>query len=293
MNGMANIMSGEEQHERERRASITAPIEKRILQMLNTRHRQSGIIAGKELRRLYKENWGDDLDSEALSSLLGFADRSLQDLLRGNLFPQLGVRGTEKKGGWFLFRLSGPAELLKVQDNILVLLQRIANPHPTSNEPVRHSLDAGCLQNFYGAQLKQRFDIRNFGCSSMRSFIERCDKLAVQMKGDKMHVMAKPAGLPTLPSKEDPAVPSTAPTALVHADAPLALEVEETEGETDRDTKKKKRKGREESTAEHAASPATEAAETEGAPGDAEEAAKRLAAKKKKKEKKKERLARM
>jgi len=167
--------------------ALVAPIQERILAMIDHRYRPGcpGIVPGKELPQLYHEWYAEKL--EAPEALPGQKD--LKALLnRRNIFPELGVRGSEKSGGWVVYRVNGHLpELLAVQENILKLLE------------TKKSLDAGKLSTTCHEQQGQRFNFRNFGCKSMREFILKCDKLEILMKGDKMHVIHKRTSAPKRP----------------------------------------------------------------------------------------------
>lgn len=181
--------------QRERLRTIVAPVEARILSLIDARPKQPGMIPGKELTALYLARFHEPLDPVALTG-----QQELQAMLnRRNIFPNIGVRGSDKKGGWVVHRVysanaatSPSSALLKVQDDILEVLRRVANP-TEADAVAHHSIDAGALPNKYGYELKKRFNFRDFGHKSMREFIEHCPKLAVIMKegGNKMHVIAK------------------------------------------------------------------------------------------------------
>lgn len=173
----------------EERRQIAAPVEARILALINaaaTRPGSNASIPGAALPRLYEERHGMPLDVAALGEAMGMtAVPALNDLLRGNIFPELSVHGNVNKGGWYVSRMEdqrAKAEKIPmVQDGILELLRKDA------------PLDAGALPELLGRAYKRRFDFRDFGCKSMRAFLERCDKLCIVMRKDKMLVFAKNA----------------------------------------------------------------------------------------------------
>mmetsp|Transcript_25150 Transcript_25150/g.57259 ORF Transcript_25150/g.57259 Transcript_25150/m.57259 type:complete len:301 (-) Transcript_25150:403-1305(-) len=189
--------------ERQRRRALVAPMEAKVLELLDARPKHfrgsakeplPAFVKLSELPALYSESYGSEIDIQALSQCVGLTRTAeLADLLRGTYFPRLAVRGSAKKGGVVVCRATeNPNELLhQVQDHILELLRQAANPTTESNRPKRHSLDAGSLPKLYYAHVKKPLNFREFGCPSMRAFIERCDQLAVRQKGDKMHVVAK------------------------------------------------------------------------------------------------------
>jgi hypothetical protein len=166
--------------ERQRRRDVAAPIESRILELIgcDVRSRQGAAkqsIPGKDLLQLYEAQHGVPLDPAVLAKSLGLSgEPPLETLLRGNIFPALEVCGTSKKAGWYICRSAEPAHqaamLVKVEDGILELLKRHEK-----------AIDAGKLQDLFGSELRWRFSFRQFGCSNMRDFIERCDKLAIRM----------------------------------------------------------------------------------------------------------------
>jgi len=212
--------------------ALVAPIQERILAMIDHKYRPGcpGIVPGKDLPQLYHEWYAEKL--EAPETLPGQKD--LKEMLnRRNIFPELGVRGSEKSGGWVVYRVNGHLpELLAIQANILKLLES------------KKSLDAGKLPTTCHEEQGQRFNFRNFGCKSMRQFIEKCDKLEVLMKGDKMHVMAKRTSAPKRPplpaKKKQLAAKSEAAEALQQKNKSVEAEVVE-EPKKNKDKKEKKR----------------------------------------------------
>ena len=184
--------------ERERLRELMRPVEERILKLLDGRPKQPGIVTGTEIGSLYRGTHERELekDVECISGLRVLSNHtSLRDLLgQRKVFPSVGVRGSEKKGGWLVYRLGDHAvELDKVQRNILELLRLAAHP-AEKGVAARHSLDAGTLPDAYGAQFKRRFNFRDFGCKSMRAFIEKCGKLAIRMKKDKVSAVSESSG---------------------------------------------------------------------------------------------------
>lgn len=195
----------------ERLRTVVAPVQTRLLKLIDSRHKQPGQIAGSVLAELYERTYGESLDPQ---SLTGQSDLKAM-LNRRNIFPQIGVRGSDKKGGWLIYRVVAvtksdgepaadrlcPPGLVKVQDNILELLRRAADPqarktpeHYSDTLP-HYSLAAGTLHERYGAELRSSFNFRNYGFSSLRAFVEACPKLAVVMKGKAgktaMHIVAR------------------------------------------------------------------------------------------------------
>ena len=87
------------------------------------------------------------------------------------LNTNIGVRGSDKKGGWLIYRVATkqvgsveenavcPPELQRVQENILEVLREA--PH--------NSLDAGTLLNKYGTRCRARFNFRDFGFPTLRA----------------------------------------------------------------------------------------------------------------------------
>lgn len=188
----------------ERLRALVAPVQERLLTLIDARPKQPGHIPGKDLPGMYQFRFSETLDPVTLTG-----QTDLKSMLnRRNIFPQIGVRGSEEKG-WLIYRVVAaasraapkdavqecPPALLKVQDNILELLRRAANPEEGSGEVAHHSLDAGALPNKYGYILKTRFNFRDFGFPSLRALIEACPKLDIVMKGahgkNKMHVVVK------------------------------------------------------------------------------------------------------
>ena len=173
----------------EERRAIAAPVEAKILTLIDaaaTRPGSNASVPGVALPRLYEEQHSLPLDVAALSEAMGMtAVPALNDLLRGNIFPELSVHGNANKGGWYVSRMAdqrAKAEKIPmVQDGILELLRK--------DSP----LDAGALPELLGRAYKRRFDFRDFGCKSMRAFLDRCDKLCIVMRKDKMLVFAKNA----------------------------------------------------------------------------------------------------
>jgi len=182
-------------------------VQERILQLIDSRPKQPGTIPGSELAPLYKQRFGLDLNPVELTG-----QTELKAMLnRRNIFPSIGVRGSAKKSGhvhvadWLVYKVLLPkvdtgtaasalasSPLLQVQDNILELLRRAANPEDSS--PPHHSVEAGSLPNRYGFVFKKRFNFRDYGFASLRELIARCPKLACVMrgaKGDQMHVVAR------------------------------------------------------------------------------------------------------
>jgi len=184
----------------ERLRERVAPAQEKILQLLDARPKQPGTIPGSELAAMYEQRFGEELNPLALTGQV-----ELKSMLnRRNIFPSLGVRGSEKlkdvhASGWIVYRvlpkvtsptgawITASAPLLQVQENIIELLRRFANPIDGS-EP-HHSIDAGALPNKYGFAFKRRFNFRDFGCQSMREFVNRCPKLAVTMRGPQQNQM--------------------------------------------------------------------------------------------------------
>merc|ERR1712166_1680687 len=115
------------------------PLEQRILELIKYRNRPGhpGIIPGPDLPDMYYNCYGEGLDPSALN---GKTD--LHALLgRREIFSQLGVRGSEKNGGWVVYRVDDHAEeLLVVQANILVLLGGPGGAVPCS---AQKGIDAG------------------------------------------------------------------------------------------------------------------------------------------------------
>ena len=185
--------------ELERLRAVVAPVQANLLKLLDARPKQPGIVPGSELPFLYRSLFGEPLEPLQLT---GQADLKAM-LNRRNIFPAIGVRGSDKKGGWLIYRVatssdagvaSASAKLAQVQDNILELLRRAAHPTETTDVP-HYSIDAGKLTDLYGAAFKQRFNYRDFGFATLRALLEACPKLGVVMKG-------KDAGKPAKPSKE-------------------------------------------------------------------------------------------
>ena len=155
----------------ERLRALVAPVQERLLQLIDSRYKQPGNVPGAELAELYQRKFGQALDPQTLT---GQADLKAM-LNRRNIFPRIGVRGSDKKGGWLIYRVAVtkqqqekkdaqcPPELLKVQDNILELLRRAADPAPGSGTVPHFSLDAGSLHERYGAELRTSFNFRNYG----------------------------------------------------------------------------------------------------------------------------------
>ena len=187
----------------ERLRELVAPVQTRLLELIDSRYKQPGNVPGAELAELYGRKFGAALDPQMLT---GQSDLK-QMLNRRNIFPKIGVRGSDKKGGWLIYRVVAvakqpkgvqqpcPPELLKVQENILELLRRAAHPAPDSGTVPHYSLDAGSLHERYGAELRTSFNFRNYGFGSLRTLIEACPKLAIVMKGkagkNAMHIVAR------------------------------------------------------------------------------------------------------
>jgi hypothetical protein len=143
-----------------------APLLDRILSLVDSRPKQPGLVPGAELPALYEARFGEALLAEAWTG-----QTDLKSMLnRRNIFPTLGVRGSEKKGGWMVYRVAssatpgadtstGAANLHCVEENILTLLARAANPPPGSGKQ-HFALDAGKLSDAYGAHFKRRFNFR-------------------------------------------------------------------------------------------------------------------------------------
>ena len=216
--------------ELERLRATVAPVEANLLSLIDARPKQPGFITGGELPGLYLETFGTALDPEPLT---GQTDLKAM-LNRRNIFPTVGVRGSEKKGGWVIYRVAlsagkqpateggrqCPPSLVKLQDNILELLHRAANPKE-KGRPAHHSLDAGRLADNYGAELKQRFNWRDFGMPSLRALMEACPKLGIVMKGKDggsgkhiMHVVARQADGRISDKARDPFIPHVADPAV-------------------------------------------------------------------------------
>ena len=169
-----------------------AHVHANLLTLIDAQPKQPGHINGRDIQTLYQNHFDAPLDPEALT---GQSD--LKSMLnRRNIFPSIGVRGSEKKGGWLIYRVAAtataaaasstadaptPALLLKVQDNILALLDEAANPTEPGAIP-HYSIDAGKLLEQYGPRFKSRFNFRDFGFSSLRALLESCPKLGVVMK---------------------------------------------------------------------------------------------------------------
>ena len=184
--------------------AVVAPVQDRLLSLVDARPKQPGFVPGSELTALYHRTFGEELDPVALTG-----QTDLKSLLnRRNIFPSLGVRGSDKKGGWLIYRVATPAvtdggascppALQRFEDNVIELLRRAANPTEPGEKP-RYSLDAGKLANRYGEQLKCRFNWRDFGFSSLRALLEACPRLDVIMQSkekggsnkDKMRVIVR------------------------------------------------------------------------------------------------------
>ena len=176
----------------ERLKKVVAHVHANLLTLIDAQPKQPGHINGRDIQTLYQNHFDAPLDPEALT---GQSD--LKSMLnRRNIFPSIGVRGSEKKGGWLIYRVAAtataaaasstadaptPALLLKVQDNILALLEEAANPTEPGAIP-HYSIDAGKLLEQYGPRFKSRFNFRDFGFSSLRALLESCPKLGVVMK---------------------------------------------------------------------------------------------------------------
>ena len=243
----------------ERLRTVVAHVHQNLLTLIDARPKQPGFIPGAALPALYESTFNAPLNPEALTGQL-----DLKAMLnRRNIFPSIGVRGSEKKGGWLIYRVAAaaarksaaeagvginsacPPELVRVQDNILAVLHRTANPTDPAAKP-HASLDAGTLLNRYGEQCRQRFNFRDFGFPTLRALLEACPKLAVVMKAstdkargdgksvhkDKMHVAIRRD--PTLQTgkrlRGDEAAP---PAGSAAAPAPAPAADEEREGEDD------------------------------------------------------------
>lgn len=178
-----------------RKVALVSAVEAKILTLIDERQKQPGFVPALELASRYRERHHEAIVAEELCQTLGLkSGTDFSDLLRGNYFPGIGVRGKAKSGGIIFYRalqVDSAAAIAYVESNILELLRRAAHPPAGSSTGARHSLDAGSLQNLYGAQMRQRFDFREFGASSMSAFIGKCGRLAIRMKGDKAHVVAK------------------------------------------------------------------------------------------------------
>ena len=117
-------------------------------------------------------------------------------LNRRNIFPGIGVRGSEKKGGWLIAPASAatataaasstadaptPALLLKVQDNILALLMRRPTRPSRARFRIIRSTLASCWSSMARASSLGSIS-ETFGFSSLRALLESCPKLGVVMK---------------------------------------------------------------------------------------------------------------
>ena len=166
--------------------AIVAPVHANLLSLIDARPKQPGFVPGRELPALYLSTFGEALSPEKLTG-----QTELKSMLnRRNIFPSIGVRGSENKGGWLIYRVVAPVsepgtcppELVTIQDNIVEMLHRAA--HPTAPGAVaRHSLNAGKLLDDYGRIYRRRFNFRDFGFLSVRALIEACPKLTVRFTG--------------------------------------------------------------------------------------------------------------
>ena len=176
-------------HEKARLQEVMAPVEERILKLIDAAAPAQRIF-GRMLAKQYEAKFKTPLDPQKLTG-----QTDLRAMLgRRNLVPRLGVKGPAD--GWYVYRIvqSDGTQLDLVQDRILQLIKDAPKPE---------LVDGHGLQSMYGDKYKQKLEYRAFGCKNLRELIEKCDRLKVRMKNDKMYVRPA-AGLPG----SEPAAPT-------------------------------------------------------------------------------------
>ena len=181
---MSALAAGDKEVETARLKAVMAPVEERILQLIDAAAPATRIF-GRNLSKAYEKEFGKPLDPEQLTG-----QTDLRQMLgRRNLLPRTGVKG----GGdqWYVYRLlqDDAAALDKVQERILQLIGEAKKPE---------LIDGHGLQTLYGDKYKQKLEFGAFGVKSLRELLDKCSKLKPKMKNDKMYVRCTccgPAGI--------------------------------------------------------------------------------------------------
>ena len=123
---MSALAAGDKEVETARLKAVMAPVEERILQLIDAAAPATRIF-GRNLSKAYEKEFGKPLDPEQLTG-----QTDLRQMLgRRNLLPRTGVKG----GGdqWYVYRLlqNDAAALDKVQDRIIQLISEV----PPRSEP--------------------------------------------------------------------------------------------------------------------------------------------------------------
>jgi hypothetical protein len=190
------LAAGDKEVELARLKAVMAPVEERILKLIDDAAPATRIF-GRNLSKVYEKEFGKPLDPEQLTG-----QTDLRQMLgRRNLLPRTGVKG----GGdqWYVYRLlqDDAAALDKVQDRIIQIISEVrprsdpspdspstfalARPAPNraphlSTSPVASHLariaprltpqakhpdlvDGHGLQTLYGDKYKQKLEFTAFG----------------------------------------------------------------------------------------------------------------------------------
>ena len=124
------LAAGDKEVELARLKAVMAPVEERILKLIDDAAPATRIF-GRNLSKVYEKEFGKPLDPEQLTG-----QTDLRQMLgRRNLLPRTGVKG----GGdqWYVYRLlqDDAAALDKVQDRIIQIISEVrprSDPSPDS-----------------------------------------------------------------------------------------------------------------------------------------------------------------
>ena len=156
------LAAGDKEVELARLKAVMAPVEERILKLLDDAAPATRIF-GRNLPKAYEKAYGTPLDPVQLTG-----QTDLRQMLgRRNLLPRTGVKG----GGdqWYVYRLvkDDPTALDKVQDRIIQLISEAKHPD---------QIDGHGLQALYGDKFKQKLEFSAFGVKGLRELLDKCDR---------------------------------------------------------------------------------------------------------------------
>ena len=171
---MSALAAGDKEVETARLKAVMAPVEERILQLIDAAAPATRIF-GRNLSKAYEKEFGKPLDPEQLTG-----QTDLRQMLgRRNLLPRTGIKG----GGdqWYVYRLlqDDAAALDKVQERILQLIGEAKKPE---------LIDGHGLQTLYGDKYNEKLEFGAFGVKGLRELLDKCRRLRPKMEKNKMYI---------------------------------------------------------------------------------------------------------